>query len=125
MIGEHEQMATPLPTVEPRALVETVETVTRFTQNIWWFLALAAAGITGLFRMGYRNRHAKLRIQVLERDVACQQKDVAQLLICNLAILDGLVQLNCNGEVRASRDTLREYLASNRNVHIKDEERYK
>ena len=125
MIGEHKQMPTPIPTVEPRALVETVETVTRFTQNIWWFLALAAAGVAGLFRMGYRNRHAKLRIQVLERDVACQQKDIAQLLVCNLAILDGLVQLDCNGVVKTSRDTLREYLASNRNVHIKDEERYR
>ena len=118
-------MPTPIPTVEPRALVETVETVTRFTQNIWWFLALAAAGIAGLFRMGYRNRHAKLRIQVLERDVDCQQKDIAQLLVCNLAILDGLVQLDCNGVVKTSRDTLREYLANNRNVHIKEEERFR
>ena len=118
-------MPTPIPTVEPRALVETVETVTRFTQNLWWFLGLAAAGIAGLFRMGYRNRHAKLRIQVLERDVDCQQKDIAQLLVCNLAILDGLVQLDCNGVVKTSRDTLREYLASNRNVHIKEEDRFR
>lgn len=118
-------MSTPLPTVEPRALVETVEMVTRFTQNIWWFLALAAAGVAGLFRMGYRNRHAKLRIQVLERDVAVQQQDIAQLLMCNLAILDGLAQMNCNGVVTTSRDNLRMYLAKNRNVHIKDEERVK
>jgi hypothetical protein len=121
MIRGSDHMPTPIPTVEPRALVETVETVTRFTQNLWWFLGLAAAGIAGLFRMGYRNRHAKLRIQVLERDVSVQQQDIAQLLMCNLAVLDGLSQMNCNGLVTSARDNLRMYLAKNRNVHIQED----
>ena len=112
---------TPISVVVPYEFFEEFEKWTSFGQNIYWIVGILALGILALFRLGYRNRQAKLRIQVLERDVAVQQQDIAQLLMCNLAILDGLVQMNCNGIVSTSRDNLRMYLAKNRNVHIKEE----
>lgn len=118
---------TPTPTftqAPPQTLAETVSKVTQFSQNIYWIFGVLVAGTVALFRLGYRNRQAKLRIQVLERDVAVQQQDIAQLLMCNLAILDGLVQMNCNGVVSSARDNLRMYLAKNRNVHIQEEAKH-
>lgn len=112
------------PTPNPSTFTsfsETLEKVTRLGQNLWWVIAALVAGALALMRLGAKNRQAKLRIQVLERDVSVQQQDIAQLLMCNLAVLDGLSQMNCNGLVTSARDNLRMYLAKNRNVHIQED----
>lgn len=78
----------------------------------WWWLFVTIAGIFGaIFRVGWKAKAQALRIDRLEECVKRQKNDTAQLVMASFAILDGLRQLNCNGNVTVAHRDLQNYIA--------------
>jgi len=86
----------------------TIETL----QGIWWVVTVVIiGGIATIFRVGWKARTQAHRIETLEVCAKRQHNDISQLVMSQLAILDGLKQLHCNGEVTIAYKNLNEYLA--------------
>jgi len=86
----------------------TIETL----QGIWWVITVVIIGtISFSFCIGWESRIQAHRIETLEACAKRQHADISQLVLSQLAILDGLKQLHCNGEVTKAYARLQEHLS--------------
>lgn len=82
-------------------------------KDLWWLLVVVIGGtITAIFRIGWKAKAQAQRTATLEGAVKCLDRDISQIIIAEFAILDGLRQLNCNGQVTEAHQRLQSYLAS-------------
>lgn len=81
-------------------------------RDAWWILVVVIGGIVTLvFRTGWKARTQAHRIETLEACAKHQHDDISQLVLSQLAILDGLKQLHCNGAVTTAYNRLHEHLS--------------
>jgi hypothetical protein len=91
-------------------------------KDIWWLMGICVTIVGFLVGLGYNLRSQKLRIQIIERNLKTVCQDSGQLTIAMLAVLNGLGQLKCDGDVTKAHVTLKNYLASSRiqEIDLKD-----
>ena len=83
-------------------------------KDIWWVFGTGVGIILALVKFGYTLREQQFRIQMLEKQLKEVAQDSAQLTVALLAVLDGLKQQGCNGEVTVAHTALKKYLATHR-----------
>lgn len=84
-------------------------------RNIWWLITVVIVGVAGfLFSVGWKTRRQAERIEKLESCDKHMREDVSMLLKTNFAVLDGLHQLNCNGNVTKALHEMQDYLSEKR-----------
>jgi hypothetical protein len=78
----------------------------------WWWLIGVVFGLIGaIFWIGWKAKAQAHRIDTLEELVKRHDDDFSQLMMAQFATLDGLKQLNCNGNVTVAHRNLQNYLA--------------
>ena len=81
-------------------------------QNIWWLFVVVIGGTIALvFRIGWKARAQAHRIEMVEEASKRHDDDLSQIMMAEFAMLDGLKQLNCNGNVTVAYRNLQNYLA--------------
>jgi len=81
-------------------------------KDLWWLVTVVIiGGVVTIFRIGWKSRTQAHRIETLESCAKRQHDDISQLVLSQLAVLDGLKQLHCNGEVTVAYKNLKEHLA--------------
>lgn len=81
-------------------------------QDYWWLLTaiLAAAGY--IVTAALKAHDLLRRLQTVEERQNREREDIAMLLQAQFATLDGLKQLNCNGTVSKTHETMQQYVLS-------------
>jgi hypothetical protein len=78
----------------------------------WWLLVTTIGGVLGaIFRIGWKAKAQAQRINTLEELARRHDEDSSQIMMAQFAVLDGLKQLNCNGNVTVAYRNLQNYLA--------------
>ena len=81
-------------------------------QDIWWAVVVVFIGtMSSVFAIGWKARTQAHRLETLETCTKHQREDISELLQSQFAILDGLKQLHCNGEVTKAYARLQEHLS--------------
>ncbi len=83
-------------------------------RDIWWLIGLMVGALCFAARAGWKSRQLISRLDRLEKRDAEQQEDISALLGGMFAVLDGLKQQGCNGEVTLAYGRLKEYVVTKR-----------
>jgi hypothetical protein len=77
----------------------------------WWLLGVIAGILIAIFKIGWKAKAQAHRIETLEELVQQQREDMSRVFMAQVATLDGLQQLKCNGNVTVAHRNLQNYLA--------------
>ncbi len=83
-------------------------------RDAWWIIGIAAGFMAAAARAGWRSRQMMARLERLERHDSEQKRDISALLAGMFAVLDGLKQQGCNGEVTSAYARLKQYVVDRR-----------
>jgi hypothetical protein len=80
-------------------------------QDLWWLFVVVILGtLAFVFRFGWKAKAQAHRIDTLEEISKRHDDDLSQIMMAQFAMLDGLKQLNCNGNVTVAYRNLQNYL---------------
>ena len=81
-------------------------------KDYWWLVTtlLTAAGF--IVSAAVKAHDLLRRLSRVEARQAKEREDIAMLLQAQFATLDGLKQLNCNGAVSKTHETMQRYVLS-------------
>jgi hypothetical protein len=77
----------------------------------WWLIGVVAGILIAIFKIGWKAKAQAHRIDTLEEISKRHDDDLSQIMMAQFAMLDGLKQLNCNGNVTVAYRNLQNYLA--------------
>ena len=79
----------------------------------YWWLITVIIGMVGYIASTAIKAHDLLkRLECVESRQKQEREDIAMLLQAQFATLDGLKQLNCNGQVSKTHETMQQYVLS-------------
>lgn len=81
-------------------------------KDYWWLMTALLAGIGYIASTAVKAHDLLRRLTVVEQRQKQEREDIAMLLQAQFATLDGLKQLNCNGTVSKTHETMQQYVLS-------------
>jgi hypothetical protein len=79
-------------------------------KNHWWAFLTVGAILAYFVAIANKISGFIRRVEYLEKRTRDERMDISMLLASNFAVLDGLIELGCDGKVKAARDKLDTYV---------------
>ena len=81
-------------------------------KDYWWLITTVLAVVAYIAATAIKAHDLLRRLECVEDRQKQEREDIAMLLQAQFATLDGLKQLNCNGAVSKTHETMQQYVLS-------------
>jgi hypothetical protein len=81
-------------------------------KTYWWLITVICATVGYIATTAIKAHDLLKRLESVESRQKQEREDIAMLLQAQFATLDGLKQLNCNGQVSKTHETMQQYVLS-------------
>lgn len=81
-------------------------------KDYWWLITAILAAVGYIASTAIKAHDLLRRLTYVEQRQVKEREDIAMLLQAQFATLDGLKQLNCNGTVTKTHETMQQYVLS-------------
>lgn len=81
-------------------------------KDYWWLITVIIAIMGYIVTTAIKAHDLLKRLEYVEKKQKQEREDISMLLQAQFATLDGLKQLNCNGQVSKTHETMQQYVLS-------------